>query len=555
MESKIDSNITNDMLQQFERNNYFYGKLMTVSDFEDEQKYHDGKRHLINKLISGEGIVCGLYVSAYNKESLSAVLSSGIAFDCMGREIIVSKNNEEHKISVHKLNPKLHVDISHQSIGLYIRRRDDEKEMVPALSQSQDQKCTANKIQENYELFFDVLYDDMMILDSSLSDKTSTEQRDILSRECPSCKGKDSSVLLAVLKKSSAGWILDDLQTSQLRRIVRTWFNHTDTDDSVGKTNEVKSTTGLVEFDSKKGTNILYGPVEHYLRNMTSPPVIILAKTSDPFNVEYMEDYGLAEGSTPEISFKAVNINLKSFMVRIDSNRDETEHIMLRWWANASSDTGTQEIKPIQKPTIQLNQAKYSIYDKATITITDPNIDKNQDSIQFKVSTNTKEKILHAGKIGSGGGVFNTQFSIDDLAENDGKDLIVTYEFKIRDNKKDTINATAKIVKFTKPTIKFISDLYAISDPSDQAALVYIVDKSKENVDYVQVEVNSEKGSSFPKTYPAKRKKPVSSGQFVASIPINEIIVEVPDTLIASYKFQLGTNTETISARTKVTKT
>ena len=44
----------------FERNRYFYGKLLTVRDFEVEQRYHCTKRALLNRLVHGAGVVCGL---------------------------------------------------------------------------------------------------------------------------------------------------------------------------------------------------------------------------------------------------------------------------------------------------------------------------------------------------------------------------------------------------------------------------------------------------------------------------------------------------------------
>ena len=45
-----------------ERNHYFYGKLMTVRDFQDEQTYMNNKRRLGNRLLHGAGIVAGLGV-------------------------------------------------------------------------------------------------------------------------------------------------------------------------------------------------------------------------------------------------------------------------------------------------------------------------------------------------------------------------------------------------------------------------------------------------------------------------------------------------------------
>ena len=46
-------------LHQFQRNKYFYGKLMTVRDFELEQEYFNGKRYLLNRLIHGKGLLYG----------------------------------------------------------------------------------------------------------------------------------------------------------------------------------------------------------------------------------------------------------------------------------------------------------------------------------------------------------------------------------------------------------------------------------------------------------------------------------------------------------------
>ena len=77
----------------FERNNYFYGKLMTVRDYFDEQCYFNEKRWLINRLINGWGVGCGLEV--YESESKGKVfVSPGLAIDCCGREILVCEPKE-----------------------------------------------------------------------------------------------------------------------------------------------------------------------------------------------------------------------------------------------------------------------------------------------------------------------------------------------------------------------------------------------------------------------------------------------------------------------------
>jgi hypothetical protein len=80
-------------LEQFERIKYFYSQLLRVEDFEGEQKYLNEKRYLLNRLIHGVGLVCGLKVLEYKVENgkLWVKLSPGVALDCCGREIVVDK--------------------------------------------------------------------------------------------------------------------------------------------------------------------------------------------------------------------------------------------------------------------------------------------------------------------------------------------------------------------------------------------------------------------------------------------------------------------------------
>jgi hypothetical protein len=72
----------------FKRNNYFYGKLLTVNDFRNEQQYFVNKQRLSNRLIHGTGVVCGL--QAVQKNATQITISPGVALDLCGREIVVS---------------------------------------------------------------------------------------------------------------------------------------------------------------------------------------------------------------------------------------------------------------------------------------------------------------------------------------------------------------------------------------------------------------------------------------------------------------------------------
>ncbi len=68
------------------RNNYYFSKMMDVLQFETEQSYHNDKRHLLNRLSIGTGVLCGLQVQV--KDGTLCV-DPGVALDALGREVIV----------------------------------------------------------------------------------------------------------------------------------------------------------------------------------------------------------------------------------------------------------------------------------------------------------------------------------------------------------------------------------------------------------------------------------------------------------------------------------
>ena len=72
-----------------ERNRYFYGKLLTVRDFEIEQRYNRSKSQLLNRLRFGAGVVCGLGVAASDDTTL--LIESGMALDYQGRMIVLEE--------------------------------------------------------------------------------------------------------------------------------------------------------------------------------------------------------------------------------------------------------------------------------------------------------------------------------------------------------------------------------------------------------------------------------------------------------------------------------
>lgn|GEM_PF-1991599 len=77
-------------LQQFERNRYFYGKLLSVKDFQLEQNYYIEKRSLLNRFVHGRGVIGGLHLSPIDGTGIR--LTPGTAIDAGGREIVVAAN-------------------------------------------------------------------------------------------------------------------------------------------------------------------------------------------------------------------------------------------------------------------------------------------------------------------------------------------------------------------------------------------------------------------------------------------------------------------------------
>jgi hypothetical protein len=70
------------------RNRYFYGKLLDVYHFQLETHYFNAKRHLLNRLISGYGVVAGLDVQC-GADPQQIILQPGLAIDKWGRELLV----------------------------------------------------------------------------------------------------------------------------------------------------------------------------------------------------------------------------------------------------------------------------------------------------------------------------------------------------------------------------------------------------------------------------------------------------------------------------------
>ena len=91
-------------LQTAVRNRYFYGKLLDVYHFELETNYLNDKRWLLNRLVFGYGVVCGLDVKCGPEEN-TIIITPGVAIDKWGREIIVPRETAPITIPADLLPP------------------------------------------------------------------------------------------------------------------------------------------------------------------------------------------------------------------------------------------------------------------------------------------------------------------------------------------------------------------------------------------------------------------------------------------------------------------
>lgn len=206
-------------LSPFERNKYFYGKMLTSRDFKLEQDYGIEKNRLISRLVLGAGIVCGLTIEIDKEQgendSFTVTLSPGVALDGCGREIVVSKTKSQ----------QLEFNSPGQKY-LYIEYDERFKEPVADLNPASDlQNNSYSRIEETYRLFLSqdppLLKDPKAELNGESLDELIQQYYDRVLNNLTT-QNKSDRVLLAVADVSETGKVtLNQKETAKLRPIVR----------------------------------------------------------------------------------------------------------------------------------------------------------------------------------------------------------------------------------------------------------------------------------------------------------------------------------------------
>lgn len=137
----------------FLRNNYFHGKLLSPRDLKAEQEYFNEKRWLINRMILGWGIVCGLEVAVENG---CVFIKPGLALDCCGHELLICERQSLHS---KKFTEALEGE-SRGSYGSYepvrwalcLEYQECKSETVKISNSCDDEQGEYNRIRDHYRL-------------------------------------------------------------------------------------------------------------------------------------------------------------------------------------------------------------------------------------------------------------------------------------------------------------------------------------------------------------------------------------------------------------------
>lgn len=132
----------------FERNKYFYGKLLSVEDFETEQKYMNDKRRIINRFLHGTGVVCGMSVVIIDDETIS--VEPGFALDFSGREIVMDMPFTKKLSMIEGFES---IEENSNYLYLCLDYMEQEKEIVHSIASKESDGIEYNKYAENARIY------------------------------------------------------------------------------------------------------------------------------------------------------------------------------------------------------------------------------------------------------------------------------------------------------------------------------------------------------------------------------------------------------------------
>lgn len=314
------------ILRQFQRNKYFYGKLMTVSDFELEQEYFNGKRYLLNRLIHGKGLLFGFSDLELPQESSDEVIiwfrDGGVALDCLGREIIVPRDVKK-KVLAKEGKPLKKSEFKNPTF-LYLRYSSAPSDLVRAASSplSCEEVVCANRILEDFEVIASFDYEEK------------DESGNVSFTECAE---SDKKVFFAIIKAINKDLSIDK-ESSFKPHYLKTRSMEVET--------SILSSTGTISFKQPTVNSITSDWIDHKLRD--GPIYIQLGlETEDKLILTgYARD--TMKNGFPNIKLGTIlDPTAGEFKVQVVfEDERERRSIIVRWWAyKAGMNYGIKEVE------------------------------------------------------------------------------------------------------------------------------------------------------------------------------------------------------------------
>lgn len=181
----IPARYRNQWLNTPERNNFFYGKLMDVAQFERETAYFKEMRCLINRLVLGSGVVRGLDVDLCPGDPGLVCIKPGIAIDGWGREIIVPSpqtvNHSRLTDDDGKIESGNNNNQENYPVVICLAYAEKKTELKPVLVPDCETKsnCACNIIEEGYVVLVRKYVNEGHRLDSNLRELKSRGREDL----------------------------------------------------------------------------------------------------------------------------------------------------------------------------------------------------------------------------------------------------------------------------------------------------------------------------------------------------------------------------------------
>lgn len=314
-------------LRQFQRNKYFYGKLMTVRDFELEQEYFNGKRYLLNRLVYGKGLLFGfsnLELLQERSDEVSILFrDGGVALDSLGREIIVPADMKKKVLT--KDNIPLKRSEFNNPTYLYLRYSPAPSELVRAASSplSCEEVSCANRILEDFEVV------------ASIEFEEKNQNGIVSSLECAEA---DEKVFFITIKAVNKILSIDEAESFRRRHYLKTQSEEPETG--------ILSATGIVSFKQPTVNSITSSFINPKVG--TGPISIQLGLETDDNQILIGHARETKKNGFPKLKLGTIlDPQEGKFKVQvIFEDEKERRSINVRWWAcRAGMNSGREEVE------------------------------------------------------------------------------------------------------------------------------------------------------------------------------------------------------------------